>query len=87
MKLDAGKRVWIPCEVKPGPFSNERMVRVSAGGADWLGFVELQHLKHTITEGQTYVRVLVVEVENDHFRANLPGHAFAGSWFHGAVSR
>jgi len=41
MSLRPGARIWIPCEVKPGPFSDERMVRVQSQAGEWLGFVGL----------------------------------------------
>ena len=37
MSLRSGMRIWLPCEVKPGPFSDERMVRVESMGS-WLAF-------------------------------------------------
>ena len=38
MDLYPGARMWLPCEVKPGPFSDERMVLVVADGSEWFGF-------------------------------------------------
>ena len=38
MSLRSGMRIWLPCEVKPGPFSDERMVRVESESGSWLAF-------------------------------------------------
>lgn len=88
MSIEEGSQVWIPCQVKPGPFPDERMVRVQNNGDDWLGFVPVSVLKDpTVTEGENYIRATVVEVQGNHFTAMLPGHAFTSSAFHGEVSK
>jgi hypothetical protein len=46
MALKIGTRVWVPCEVKPGPFSDERFVKICVNGENpWLGFVPVDRLK------------------------------------------
>ena len=45
MDLYPGARMWLPCEVKPGPFSDERMVLIMADGNEWFGFVNVRWLR------------------------------------------
>jgi hypothetical protein len=87
MTLEVGTQIWVPCEVKPGPFSNERLVRVQDNGSEWLGFVPTHRLKEPILEGRTQVLGLVVSVLGEKFMARLPGEALTPSLFEGVVSR
>jgi hypothetical protein len=87
MKLEAGARVWVPCEVQPGPFSDERLVRVRENGREWLGFVPSYHLKEPIVEGRTLIPAVVVSVSGEKFKAQLPGEALTPSLFEGVISR
>ena len=49
MALKPGALIWLPCEVKPGPFPNERLVKVaSRAGEDWVGFVDVRYLKEPL---------------------------------------
>ena len=77
MELLTGQNVWLPCEVKPGPFSDERLVRVLLEAEEWVGFVPLGQLQSPTTEGQTMVRAEVVEVNGETFRAKIQGHPLA----------
>lgn len=87
MTLEAGMRVWIPCEVKPGPFSNERMVRVTADGREWLNFVQVHLLREEIQEGATFVVGTVDCVRGDEFIALLPGENLGSRYFRGPLSQ
>ncbi len=87
MPIRRGARVWIPCEVKKGPFSDERVVRVRSGLGDSLAFVRVEHLKEPIVEGHTFVRAIVVDVQEDKFIAQLPGHEIGSKEFEGELSR
>lgn len=69
MTLQAGAKIWIPCEVKPGPFSDERFVRVRDNGFDWLGFVQVKQLREPILEGSTFIDAMVVSVNDRSFKA------------------
>ena len=77
MTLSAGRTVWIPCEVKPGPFSNERLVRVEGEPESWVGFVPIWYLRDAIERGRTEVRAVVAEMRGEQFLARIPGHALA----------
>jgi hypothetical protein len=87
MTLRAGARIWIPCEVKPGPFSDERLVRVRENGHEWVGFVPPYHLKEPIKEGSTFISALVIDVKGEKFSAQLPGEALTPSLFKGEIAR
>ena len=78
-KLKAGNTVWFPCEVKPGPFPNERSVLVRTPDKPWVGFVEVRFLKELIASGKTSVRALIVEVRNDRIVIALPGQPLDSS--------
>ena len=73
MRLRPGATIWLPCEVKPGPFSNERMVRVAMQCDPWVGFVDTQFLRESIVEGSTAIRARIVDLSGDSFLASLPG--------------
>lgn len=84
MDLDfhVGDPVWIPCEVKKGPFPDERLVRVHSVFGEWLAFISSHHLKDTnITEGRTEVPAIVIDVIGDHYLAKLPGSPLNASLF------
>lgn len=87
MTVPVGSHLLLPCEVKPGPFSNERLVRVPNEGHDWIGFVPISALEDPITKGSTQVKVIVVEVQGGKFRARVPGHGIESSIFEGSLSR
>lgn len=76
MSLKVGGRIWLPCEVKPGPFSNERLVRILSPSEPWIGFVDVKALKEPIEKGNTSVLAQIVAVEKDSVTALVQGHAF-----------
>jgi hypothetical protein len=81
-ELRVGNPVWIRCEVKKGPFPDERLVRVHSAFGEWLAFISSHLLKDTdITEGQTEVPAIVVQVSGDHYLAKLPGSSLTTSLF------
>jgi hypothetical protein len=87
MALTVGKRVWLPCEVKPGPFSDERLVRVPSDRGIWVGFVPTSALRDAPLVGETFVSAVVIEVHDDRFSARVPGHAVTPIPFEGITSR
>lgn len=74
MEMNAGRKVWIRCDVKPGPFSDERLVRVIAGAQPWVGFVPVGYLRENIESGSTWVQISVSEVRGGDILAYVPGH-------------
>jgi hypothetical protein len=92
LNISVGQRVWVPCEVKPGPFSDERMVLVNSPAvqssvSSWIGFVPTTCLRDPILTGETYVNAIVVNVFGDRFFAQLVGDGFANTVFEDAISR
>ena len=87
MNLSAGANMWLPCEVKPGPFSDERMVLVSADDNEWFGFVNVRWLRKNGSGNQDEVLAKVVDVEGPTFRARIPGNALQSELFQGRVDR
>jgi hypothetical protein len=77
--VEVGAYVWLPCEVKPGPFSNERMVRVASESGYWVGFVPAHSLKEPITVGTTLIRALVIDVQGDRLTARPPGESLSST--------
>jgi hypothetical protein len=82
-----GARIWIPCEVKPGAFSDERMVRVSHEGGEWLGFVNVSSLRDRGQEGATHILGIVEDLQGNRFTARLAGDAVTSAPFLGSVDR
>jgi hypothetical protein len=85
--IEIGRRVLMPCEVKPGPFSDERLVRVHVDHVDWLGFVPVGALREPVVFGSTYVSAFVTGVSGDRFTARVPGHGLRSNELCGSVSR
>lgn len=87
MAYQVGHLVWIPCEVKPGPFSDERIARVRSDTVEWVGFVPVHSLREPVTEGDTYVRAIITELSDRRFIAKIAGEPVASSFFEGNLSR
>ena len=87
MAYQVGHLVWIPCEVKPGPFSDERIAKIHSDSADWVGFVPVHSLRDPITEGRTYVRAVITALSDRRFVAKIAGEPVASSTFEGTLSR
>ncbi|MCY4488031.1 MAG: hypothetical protein OXF11_13095 [Deltaproteobacteria bacterium] len=76
MAPQIGGKVWIPCEVKPGPFSNERLARIEHPAGPWLGFVDIGALKEPVETGNTHVLAYVTAIEGNKVSVIVQGHAF-----------
>ena len=76
--------MWLPCEVKPGPFSDERMVLVKGDDSEWFGFVNVRWLRKDRT-GPNEVLAKVVDVEWPSYRARIPGFAPKSGLFQGRI--
>ncbi len=84
-EIRVGQRVWLNCEVRPGPFSDERLIKVpTAEEGEWVGFVPISSLKDPLLEGNTQIIAIVTEVEEDIFFAKLPGQPISGMPFKGS---
>ena len=87
-KSDVGKaavaqRVWLPCTVSPGPFSNERAVKIDLGDWHWMGFVNVCLLKEQIEEGPDQVLANILSLTDNTFEASVPGEAVQGALLQG----
>jgi len=83
-----GGRIWVPCEVKPGPFPDERLVRIAPSGAEeWVGFVPADALQDDIFEGSTCVVGTIIEIHDESISVHFPGHAVSRSTFESPISR
>ena len=87
MGFEAGHLVWIPCEVRPGPFSDERIIRIPSEGGEWVAFAHVSELRKPITEGSTFVRAVISSVEGGRFKARIAGEPVGSSVVEGALSR
>ena len=87
MGLSSGARMWVPCEVRPGPFSDERMVLVTAEDSKWLGFVNVRWLKKHGSEDKDEVLARVVDVRGSTFLARIPGNGLQSGLVRGRVDR
>jgi hypothetical protein len=61
--LKKGLYFWVPCEVKSGPFPNERRVYVKIGNNEWFGFVDASQLKEGGKQEHDFVRAVILEVQ------------------------
>jgi hypothetical protein len=87
VQVEVGAYVWLSCEVKPGPFSDERMVRVASETGYWVGFVPASCLKDPVREGRTSIPALVIDVQGDRLSAMLPGASLSSTLLVTALSR
>ena len=78
--FEPGDMVWVKCEVKPGPFTNERLVRVGQPGNWWVGFIPARALQNPdqIT-GEGWVGAQVVEVDEHCIGIKFPGPSLSDS--------
>ncbi|MCI0490393.1 MAG: hypothetical protein L0229_27685 [Blastocatellia bacterium] len=85
MTLNVGRHIWVPCEVKPGPFPDERMVRVQSKLGDWVGFVPATSLKEPVLTGETLISALIIDVRDGRFSARIPGESVTKTLYEGVV--
>ena len=81
MTLEPGTRVWIRCEVKLGPFPDERTIHVDSPSGHWEGVVDVRQLRDEIAEGPTAVLATIVESSEIGTAARLPGQSRRGPYF------
>lgn len=68
-------QVWLRCEVRQGPFPNERRVYVKLGQSEWFGFVGTAELRNKVLEGQDQVRALVLAVQPQEVVLGIRGQS------------
>ena len=74
---EIGTVVWLPCEVRSGPFQNERRVYIQTGLSDWFGFVDVSELKKA-DDGTDRVRTVVLAAEQQKVVLGIRGQSPAG---------
>src|SRR4051794_33253512 len=72
-----GDQIWVPCEVKVGPFSDEKMIRVTIDGEEWVGFVRSDLIR--TDHGLFFVSAVVLDVQPSIVLARMPGNSPAGN--------
>lgn len=82
MTTSIGEYIWIPCEVKPGPFSNERLVLLQSKVDEWMGFVQSYSLKNDVSEGENSVKGQVVDVNCEVLTAKIFGEPLTSSAYY-----
>ena len=87
MGLLPGARMWLPCVVNPGAFSDERVVVVRADDSEWVGFVNVRWLRRYGSEDTDEVLAKVVDADDSTFRARVPGNALQSRLVEGRVER
>lgn len=85
--LRVGVGVWMPCQVRRGPFPDERMVLVRWEGSEWSGFVNTEWLRHGVEQGDDEVLAKITAVEGRRLTAIMPGSPFGSSIIEGPVDR
>jgi hypothetical protein len=73
--IKKGMLMWIPCEVKSGPFPNERRVYIKLDDMEWFGFVDVSQLKEKVPQGHDFVRATVIGVQKERVVLGIHGQA------------
>jgi hypothetical protein len=81
MHIAIGAQIWIPCEVKPGPFSNERLVRVVSKAGEWVGFVPVASLRKIVESGRSWASATVLDVDDETVTVQFSGHPITPTVF------
>jgi hypothetical protein len=74
-KIKKGMIVWIPCEVRVGPFPDERKVYIPGATGDWFGFVNTSQLDRKVLNGPDRVRAVVLAVESNGVVLGINGQS------------
>ena len=76
-KIPIGAHIMIPCVAKPGPFSEEKMVAITAGGLNWFGFVKDDVLEEC--NGKWFITGSVVGTKSGNLLVRIPGSSPTGN--------
>lgn len=74
-EIKKGSVLWLPCEVRGGPFPNERRIYVKFDNSEWFGFVDVSQLKDKVEQGSDSVRATVIGVQNERVVLGIHGQA------------
>ena len=75
-EVKIGDIVWVPCEVKLGPFPNERLVRIQSGHGEWVGFVEEQAIEGKKKKGVARVLARIAKIVGGDVVVTVQAHTF-----------
>jgi hypothetical protein len=73
-KLKKGDVITVPCLVKQGPFSQERLITFETMDGSVSGFVQTDLLKEV--GGRWYVPAIVLEIKGDAVKVRVAGSFF-----------
>lgn len=74
MTMKIGDTIGIQCEVRPGPFSEERMITFDTIDGPISGFVRRSELRQQGT--QWYVRAVIQNIKEDILEVRVRGSFF-----------
>lgn len=72
MALQVSQRVWIPCKVQPGPFSDEPLITVDSLDGPITGFVSAEE----VSRDRAKVQAIVRGIGEDHVEVWIKGSFF-----------
>ncbi|MGH7815394.1 MAG: hypothetical protein ACREQI_15490 [Candidatus Binataceae bacterium] len=78
-RIKEGTTIWLPCQVRSGPFPDERRVYVSIGPSEWFGFVNVSELRQGLPEGDDHVKAMVTGGKGDQVTLGIRGAAPASN--------
>jgi hypothetical protein len=67
-KFKSGDELWVPADIRPGPFIDERRVYLKLGNNEWLGFVNESEVRD-----EKFVRVHILHVKGDSVVLGIRG--------------
>ena len=74
-QITKGQNIWLLCEVRKGPFPDERLIHVQGTRSEWVGFVNANQLKEKVVNGQGYVRGVVLATGSQHIVVGIEGQS------------
>jgi hypothetical protein len=83
-EMNVGDEIVIQCDVRPGPFSEERMVTFDTVDGPISGFVRERDLREIVSKW--YVTAVILKIENDILHVRVKGSFFTTNGL-AAVSR
>jgi len=73
--IKSGMTVWVSCDVRPGPFPNERKVYIKLDNNEWFGFVDVSQLKNKVESGPDFVQATVIGVRDERVVLGIRGQS------------
>jgi len=74
MAFKPGSEIWIPCDVKPGPFSGEHLISILSKSGAVTGFMRQSELRKI--DGDWFVRAVVRAQKDDALEVGIEGSFF-----------